>query len=60
VAVPEYWTVDLAEEAVERWRPGSERRETAKVTLLWQPNGANAPLVIDLAALFTTVSGDRR
>ena len=60
VAVPEYWTVDLADQAVERWRPGSERLETAMVTLLWQPNVANAPLVIDLATLFTTLGAGRR
>ncbi|HKN65737.1 MAG TPA: Uma2 family endonuclease, partial [Gemmatimonadaceae bacterium] len=38
VAVPEYWTVDLAAQVVERWRQGSKRPETATVTLLWQPN----------------------
>lgn len=60
VAVPEYWTVDLERRVVERWRPSSERPELAKSTLLWHPSGADEPLVIDLATLFTTLSASRR
>lgn len=60
VAVPEYWTVDLAQRAVERWRPGSEQPETTEGTLLWHPSGANEPLLVDLRALFRTLGGESR
>ena len=56
VAVPGYWLVDLERRLVERWRPDSEHSETADSILVWQPTGADEPLVIDLAALFTTLS----
>jgi len=55
VAVPEYWVVDLEHRLVDRWRPTSERPETAESTLIWHPSGAAEPLVIDLAALFAAV-----
>ena len=56
VAVPEYWTVDLARRVVQRWRPDHERPETTDSTLVWQPSGADEALVIDVAALFATLA----
>ncbi len=53
--VPEYWIVDLDARTVERSTPGDDRLEVLADTMVWQPNGASAPLVIDLAAYFTHV-----
>ncbi len=54
-AVPEYWIVDLDARLVERWRPGDKRPELLEDRLLWQPEGAAAPLLVDLEALFREV-----
>ena len=55
VGVPEYWIVDADSRVVERWRPGDERPEVLDATLAWHPEGAAAPLVLDLAAFFARV-----
>ena len=55
VAVTEYWTVDLERRLVDRWRPTSARPETAASTLVWQPSGADKPLVLDLTAMFAAL-----
>lgn len=55
--VPEYWIVDIDAEVVERWRPEDERPEVIADTLEWAPDPAQAPLAIDLAALFAVVAG---
>ncbi len=54
--VPEYWIVDLDARLVERWRPGDRRPELLEERLLWQPEGASAPLLVDLEALFREVN----
>ena len=56
VAVPEYWLLDLERRVVDRWRPASERPETAESTLIWHPSGADEPLMIDLATLFAALT----
>jgi Uma2 family endonuclease len=54
----EYWIVDLDARLVERWRPEDARPEVLDETLTWQPAGAVAPLVIDLAAYFREAWGE--
>jgi Uma2 family endonuclease len=58
--VPEYWVVDLDARLVERWRPDRENPELLRATLEWRPRGAPAPLVMDLLALFDTISRTAR
>jgi len=53
--VPEYWIVDLDAPLVERWRPGDARPEILTDRLEWQPDPAQPPLVLDLAALFEEI-----
>jgi Uma2 family endonuclease len=56
--VREYWIVDVDSRLVERWRPSDERPEIARSRLEWNPEGASAPLVIDLDALFAEAEGE--
>lgn len=56
--VPEYWIVDCDARLIERWRPDDERPEILTESLAWHPEGASAPLVIDVAALFEEVGDD--
>ena len=58
VGVPEYWVVDLDARVVERTRPGDDRVELCDATLAWLPEGAPAPLDVDLVELFRRVLGD--
>lgn len=51
-AVPEYWIADSDSHLVERWRPGDDRPEILTGSIDWQPDGASAPLVIDLENFF--------
>ena len=53
--VPEYWVVDLDAREVERWTPGRDTPTILSTTLAWHPDGADAPLVIDLVLYFETV-----
>jgi Uma2 family endonuclease len=55
VGVPNYWIVDVEARLVEIWRPGDGRPEIATETLLWQPDPALEPLVIELPPLFSAV-----
>jgi len=57
-AVPEYWIVDLDARLVERWRPADKRPEVLEERLLWQPEGALVPLLLDLGELFREVDGE--
>lgn len=50
--IPEYWIVDPDARLVERWRPADERPEVLSDSLVWQPDAAHPPMVIDLQALF--------
>lgn len=53
--IPEYWIVDLDSRLVERWRPADERPEVIEERLVWQPESATEPLVVDLPALFAEI-----
>jgi Uma2 family endonuclease len=54
----EYWIVDLDARLVERWRPADERPEVLEERLLWEPEGAAVPLLLDLGEFFREVNGE--
>ena len=54
--VPEYWIVDPASQTVERWRPDDTRPEILSEQLVWHPEGASEPFVLDLARFFADVA----
>lgn len=56
--VPEYWIVDVDARLVERWRPVDDRAELLSEELVWRPDLAHPPLVIDLPAYFAKVLGE--
>jgi Uma2 family endonuclease len=53
--VPEYWIVDAEQRTVTRCRPGELVAEILAESLVWQPDPAVAPLVLDLVALFAAI-----
>ena len=55
--VPEYWIVDVDARLIERWRPDDERPEILAEQLEWRPDAAHPPLIIDLPAYFSDVTG---
>ncbi len=55
--VPEYWVVDLDARTVERSTPADPRVEVLADAITWHPEGAGAPLVIDIQAYFARVDG---
>jgi Uma2 family endonuclease len=57
--VPEYWIVDTDARLIERWRTDEDRAESVDASLEWMPNGATAPFVLDVAAYFSRVFGER-
>jgi Uma2 family endonuclease len=54
--VPEYWIVDPLSETVERWRPDDARPEILSEQLVWHPDGASEPFVLDLVQFFADVA----
>ncbi len=50
--VPEYWIIDAANRRAEVWTPEATVPVFESVRLTWQPPGAPAPLVVELAELF--------
>jgi Uma2 family endonuclease len=56
--VPEYWVVDGAAEAFELWRPGDERAALLDERLVWQPEMATEPFVLDVKRFFADVADD--
>ena len=50
--VPEYWIVDLDARVIERSTPRDERVEVVADRLEWRPEGASAPLTIDVERYF--------
>ncbi len=53
--VPEYWVVDLDARTFERSTPSNARPEILVDELIWQPEDASTPLVIDIARYFEAV-----
>jgi len=53
--VPEFWIVDLDSRTFERSTPADSRVDVLDERIEWQPAGASAPLVIDVAAYFAEV-----
>lgn len=53
--VPDYRIVDLDARLVEHWRPGDARPEILSHELVWHPNPAVPPLVIDVPTYFREV-----
>ena len=54
--VPEYWIVDDSSRTVERWRPGDERAELIAEQLVWHPDGATTPFVLELVQFFAELA----
>ena len=54
--LPEYWVVDERSGTVERWRPDDERPEIVSEQLVWHPEGANEPFVLDLVAFSAEIA----
>lgn len=54
--VADYWIVDERSQTIERWRPDDERPEILSERLVWHPEGASAPFVLDLSAYFAEVT----
>jgi Uma2 family endonuclease len=57
VGVDTYWIVDLDARLVEMWTPGAGQPAIANRKLVWQPETAPEPLVVDLDDFFEKVSG---
>ena len=55
--VLDFWIVDLDARTVERSTPAEPRPEILVDELIWHPEGASTPLVINLPAYFDTVLG---
>ena len=50
--VPEYWIIDDRSQTVERWRPDDDRPEILADRVVWQPDAAREPFVLDLPEFF--------
>jgi Uma2 family endonuclease len=53
--VPQFWIVDLDSRTFERSTPADSRVEVLDERIEWRPDGASAPLGIDVAAYFAEV-----
>lgn len=53
--VPEYWIVDLDARTFERTTPSDERPEILIERVVWTPDGASEPLIIEIPAYFAAV-----
>jgi Uma2 family endonuclease len=58
--VPEYWIMDDRSQTVERWRPDDDRPELLADQLVWHPEGASEPFVLDLPRFFGEAVPDER
>jgi hypothetical protein len=56
--VSEYWIVDDASQTIERWTPADERPELLAERLVWHPDGALEPVVLDLVQFFKDVAAE--
>jgi Uma2 family endonuclease len=55
VGIPSYWIVDAERHFVEVWTPEATRPTVEQERLVWQPEGRDVPLVIDLGELFRPI-----
>lgn len=53
--VPEYWVIDLDARIFERSTPADTRPVVLTDEVIWRPDTASAPVVIDLGAYFARV-----
>ena len=53
--VPTYWLVDGDAGLVEVWTPGAEFPLSERQRVMWRPQGAETPLILDLAELFRPI-----
>ncbi len=56
--VPEYWIADERSGLFERWRPDDERPEILTEQLIWHPDGASEPFILDLVSFFAEVGAE--
>ena len=54
--VPDYWIVDEWSRTIERWRPDDERPELVSERVMWTPEGATSPFVLNLVQFFADVA----
>jgi Uma2 family endonuclease len=57
--VSEYWVIDLNARLIERWVPNEDRPEIIVDTLVWRPEGASEPFVLELPGYFADVYLER-
>jgi len=55
--IPEYWVVNPVARIVSRWRSMDDPGEVFSQRISWHPSGVDAPLTIDLPALFDEALG---
>jgi Uma2 family endonuclease len=56
--IPEYWIVDPDSRLLERWQPNDARPEILSERVVWQPEGADTPFVLELEPFFAKVFGE--
>jgi Uma2 family endonuclease len=56
--VPEYWIVDGDTEAFEIWHPADDRAVLVDDELIWLPEGAGEPFVLDVKRFFADVADE--
>ena len=52
MGVPSHWVVDGERGEMEAWTPEHHFPEVERERLIWHPDGAEAPLTLDIPALF--------
>ena len=57
--VSEYWVIDLNARLIERWIPNDDRPEVIVDTLVWRPEGASEPFILELPGYFADVYLER-
>lgn len=57
--VSEYWVIDLHARLLERWLPNDDRPEIIIDTLVWRPERAAEPFVLELPGYFADVYLER-
>ena len=50
--MPDYWIIDDQARLIERWPAEDSRPEILSDELVWQPEGAPEPLIVDIPGFF--------